>query len=54
MSEQFTTDQLVTALDQLHGMGNAAKLEFLRLLDHLDRCEGWREDGVSSLEGWVS
>ncbi|MGH2758016.1 MAG: DUF222 domain-containing protein [Actinomycetota bacterium] len=54
MSAQFTTDQLVTALDQLHGVGNAAKLEFLRLLDHLDESEGWREDGAASLVGWVS
>lgn len=51
---EFTTDQLVMAMDQLHGVGNAAKLEFLRMLDELDRSEGWREDGATSLENWVA
>ncbi len=50
----FTTDELTVALDQLHGVGNAVKLEFLRLLDHLDRNGSWREDGATSLENWVS
>jgi hypothetical protein len=41
-------------MDQLHGVCNASKLEFLRLLDHLDRSRGWREDGATSLENWVA
>lgn len=50
----FTTDELTVAMDQLHGVANAVRLEFLRMLDHLDRIEGWREDGATSLENWLS
>jgi 5-methylcytosine-specific restriction endonuclease McrA len=49
-----TTDTLVQALDQLHGLTNATKLEFLRVLDELDRAGGWEEDGATSLENWVA
>lgn len=54
LHQPLTTDQLVTAMDQLHGVGNAIKLEFLQMLDRLDRIEGWREDGATSLTNWVS
>src|SRR5687767_8553070 len=50
----FAADGLVFAADQVFGLGNATKLEFLRLLDRIETSDAWSDDGATSFENWVS
>ena len=52
--DSITADAMLFAADQLFGLGNATKLEFLRTLDLIERSGAWAEDGATSFENWVS
>jgi hypothetical protein len=53
-TDTITADELLFAADQLHGLDNAIKLEFLRTLGRIEESEAWVDDGATSFENWVA
>ncbi len=49
-----TTDSIRFAIDQLEAITNTVTLHRLAQIFEYEKSEGWREDGASSMEHWVS
>src|SRR5688572_21258461 len=50
----FSPDSLEYAIEQLHGLNCAVHRELLRTIAELHACETFTDDGMRSMEIWVS
>jgi hypothetical protein len=46
-------DEIVDAFGQLHGLGNAARYQLMKLCVAYDGRELWKQDGANSMAEWL-
>jgi hypothetical protein len=46
-------DEIVDAIGQLHGLGNAARCQLRKLCVAYDGRELWKQDGANSMAEWL-
>jgi hypothetical protein len=46
-------DEIVDAIGQLHGLGNASRYQLMKLCVAYDGRELWKQDGANSMAEWL-
>lgn len=52
--KDITTDELAATADQLHGLMNAVRVQYLHVVAEIDRRRAYAEDGMGSAEDWTT